>query len=47
MKHLQKCVDEFTFRLNEGNVRKDTQERLDSLFGGMVGKTITYEELTT
>jgi len=39
-------VDGFTFRLNEGNVRLDTQVRLDCLFGLMVGKTITYKELT-
>ena len=46
MKHMQNYVNEFTFRLNEGNVKRDTQERLDSLFSGMVGKTITYKELT-
>ncbi len=46
MKHCRAYVDEFTFRLNEGNVTRDTQDRLDSLFGAMAGKTITYKELT-
>lgn len=31
-KHCQKYVDEFTFRLNEGNCKIDTQARLDALF---------------
>ncbi|MCY3769934.1 MAG: IS1595 family transposase [Gammaproteobacteria bacterium] len=37
-KHCQKYVNEFTFRLNEGNCSRDTQDRLDSLFGAMPGK---------
>ncbi len=45
-KHTRAYVDEFKFRLNEGNVEIDTQDRLDSLFGNMRGKTITYAELT-
>ena len=45
-KHCQQYVNEFTFRLNEGNVDRDTQDRLDDLFKAMVGKTITYESLT-
>ena len=45
-KHMRAYVDEFTFRLNEGNCEIDTSERLDSLFHGLVGKTITYRELT-
>ena len=39
-------MNEFTFRLNEGNVRVDTQDRLDKLFYAMSGKTITFDELT-
>ena len=46
-KHCCAYVNEFTFRLNEGNVERDTQDRLDDLFRAMVGKTITYEELTS
>ena len=45
-KHIHAYVNEFTFRLNEGNCEIDTEERLDSLFKSMVGKTITYKELT-
>ncbi len=46
-KHCQQYINEFTFRLNEGNVSRDTQDRLDDLFRAMVGKTITYEGLTS
>lgn len=46
-KHCQAYVNEFSFRLNQGNVKRDTQDRLDSLFKSMVGKTITYAELTS
>lgn len=46
-KHCRAYVNEFTFRLNEGNCERDTQDRLDDLFRAMVGKTITYEELTS
>ena len=46
-KHCQKYVNEFTFRLNEGNVDRDTQDRLDDLFKAMAGKTITYEKLVS
>ena len=45
-KHCQKYVNEFVFRLNEGNCERDTQDRLNDLFRGMVGKTITYDQLT-
>ncbi len=46
-KHCRAYVNEFTFRLNEGNCERDTQDRLDDLFLAMVGKTITYRELTS
>lgn len=45
-KHLQRYVDEFTFRLNEGNVKNHTMQRIDSLLGRVVGVRITYKELT-
>ncbi len=45
-KHCRHYVNEFAFRLNEGNCERDTQDRLDDLFRAMTGKTITYEELT-
>lgn len=44
-KHTRKYVNEFSFRLNEGNCAVDTEDRLEALFSAMVGKTITYEEL--
>lgn len=45
-KHLGRYVDEFAFRLNDGNVRRHTLDRLDSLVIAAAGKRITYKELT-
>ena len=45
-KHLGRYVDEFVFRLNEGNVKRTTMQRLDSLVQGAIGKRLTYERLT-
>jgi len=45
-KHMGRYVDEFTFRLNDGNVSRHTFERLDSLTAAVTGKQITYKELT-
>jgi transposase-like protein len=45
-KHLGRYVDEFTFRLNQGNVARHTFERLDSFVDSISGKRITYKELT-
>jgi transposase-like protein len=44
-KHLHRYIDEFTFRLNDGNVKRHTFERLDSFIDGVVGKRITYKEV--
>jgi transposase-like protein len=44
-KHLGRYVDEFTFRLNEGNVTRHTTERLASFVDGVAGKRLTYEDL--
>ncbi len=46
-KHCHRYVNEFTFRLNEGDVERDTRERLDSLFQALDAKTITCETLTS
>jgi transposase-like protein len=46
VKHLGRYVDEFTFRLNEGNVKRHTLERLDSFVSAVVGKRITYKQVT-
>jgi transposase-like protein len=45
-KHLDRYVQEFAFRLNEGNVKRHTFERLDSLIDAVVGKRITYKQVT-
>jgi len=45
VKHLRRYVDEFAFRLNEGNVKHHTLERMGALAGAMAGKRITYKEL--
>ncbi|MGD0023284.1 MAG: IS1595 family transposase [Xanthobacteraceae bacterium] len=44
-KHLGRYVDEFSFRLNEGNVKNHTLTRLDSFVDGMAGKRLTYKAL--
>ena len=46
-KHLRRYVNEFTFRLNEGNVKHHTLKRIDSLVDQTIGKRLTYKELTT
>jgi hypothetical protein len=45
-KHLSCCVDEFTWRMNEGNVKRHPLKRLDSFVDAVAGKRITYKELT-
>ena len=44
-KHLDRYVDEFSFRLNEGNVKNHTLTRLDSFVDGAAGKRLTYKAL--
>jgi transposase-like protein len=38
-------VDEFAFRLNDGNVARHTLERLDSFVAAVAGKRLTYKAL--
>jgi transposase-like protein len=45
-KHLARYVDEFTFRLNEGNVKVRTLDRLNSIIKDASGKRLTYKDLT-
>ena len=45
-KHMTRYVNEFTFRLNQGNVKRHTTERIDSLVKGSIGKRLTYRSLT-
>lgn len=44
-KHLHRYVDEFTFRLNDGDVKRHTMQRLDSLMTASFGSRLTYKEL--
>lgn len=46
LKHLSRYIDEFTFRLNEGDVKRHTLDRIDSLVDSSFGKRLTYKELT-
>ena len=46
-KHLQRYVDEASFRLNEGNCEVDTLDRMRAVAGGMTGKRIPYRELVS
>ena len=45
-KHTRRYLNEFAFRLNEGNVRIPTMDRIDSILENAVGKRLTYEDLT-
>jgi len=45
-KHLRRYLDEFTFRLNEGNVERHSLERLASFVDATAGKRLTYTRLT-
>ena len=44
-KHLGRYVNEFTFRLNDGNVERHTLDRLESLVKATIGRRITYTDL--
>ncbi len=44
-KNLDRYVDEFSFRLNEGNVKNHTLTRLESFVDGTVGRRLTYKAL--
>jgi len=44
-KHLARYVNEFTFRLNDGDVKRHTMDRLASLITASIGPRITYKEL--
>ncbi len=45
IKHLNRYLSEFTFRLNEGNVERHTMDRIESMLAGGLGKRLTYEGL--
>lgn len=44
-KHLGRYVNEFTFRLNHGNCKRHTLNRLESFVDATASKRLTYESL--
>jgi transposase-like protein len=44
-KHLDRYVNEVTFRLNDGKVQRHTLDRLDSFIKAVDGKRLTYARL--
>jgi transposase-like protein len=47
VKHLNRYVNEFAFRLNEGNCKRVTMDRINDFVSGAAFKRLTYEWLTT
>ena len=45
-KHLNRYIQEASFRLNEGNVEIDTMDRMESLVRKIAGGKLTYKKLT-
>jgi transposase-like protein len=45
-KHIGRYIDEFSWRLNEGNVKRHSLDRLESFVKAVVGRRITYARLT-
>jgi len=45
MKHTQRYVNEFAFRLNEGNCKIESMTRIDALLKNTNGKRLTYKML--
>ncbi len=43
--HAGRYVNEFAFRLNDGNVRRHTTKRLESLVSGVSNRRLTYKRL--
>lgn len=43
--HMQRYVDEFSYRLNEGNMRVHTMGRIDALLWKTAGKRVAYRAL--
>ena len=46
VKHLRRYVDEFTFRLNEGNVKRYVLDKLDSVLTSSIDKESPYKVST-
>jgi effector-binding domain-containing protein len=45
VKHMQRYVDEFAFRLNEGNCKVHTMTRIDAMVAKTDGVRLTYKAL--
>ena len=45
-KHMHRYINEFVFRLNEGNEQNHTMDRIDQLIINGVDKRLTYRALT-
>lgn len=39
-KHIDRCINEFTFRLNEDNCSVDTIDKMSALVYGVAGKQL-------
>ncbi|MDE0152491.1 MAG: IS1595 family transposase [Gammaproteobacteria bacterium] len=46
-KHCHRYINEFAFRLNEGNCEVDTIDRMEALVRGFGGKRLTYKALVS
>ena len=44
-KHIDRYINEFTFRLNEGTCQIDTLDRIDSVIDNMQNNKLGYKEL--
>ena len=44
-KHMARYINEFIFRLNEGNCGIDTVDKIESMVAGVSGKYLSYEGL--
>ncbi len=44
-KHIDRYINEFTFRLNEGNVKIYTVDRINSVLSGAIGSRLSYKVL--
>ncbi len=45
--HMQRYIDEFTFRLNEGNCTIDIIDRMSALCKNIGGKRLWYDDLVS
>ena len=46
VEHTRRHINEFAFRLNQGNCEVDTIDRIATVIKDSMGKILTYKELT-